>query len=59
MGGALMGIGKRNVELNRAALDVAERIGPIDFNEDGQKCDPFDVVKHLTSDYLKKKLGIA
>ena len=59
MGGALMGIGKRNAELNRAALEVAERIGPIDFNEDGQKCDPFDVVKHLTSDYLKKKLGIA
>ncbi len=58
MGTALMGIGKRNVALNQAALVLAERIGPIDFNEHGQKCDPFDVAKHLTSDYLKEKLGI-
>ena len=58
MGGALLGIGKRNVVLNQAALAVARRIGPIDFNEDGQKCDPMDVVKHLTSDYLMRKLGI-
>ena len=56
MGGALVGIGKRNVKLNAAALKVARRIGPIDFDEDG-KCDPFDPVKHLTSDYLRKKFG--
>ena len=59
MGGALMGIGKRNVNLNQAALKLAQAIGPIDFNEDGKKCDPFDVAKHLTSDYLKEKLGLA
>lgn len=58
MGTALMGIGKRSVELNQQALKVATAIGPIDFNEPGQKCDPFDVVKHLTSDYLKEKLGL-
>lgn len=58
MGAALMGIGKRNKELNQQAVRVAEAIGPIDFNEDGQKCEPMDVVKHLTSDYLKQKLGI-
>ena len=58
MGGALMGIGKRSVRLNQAALSLAERLGPIDFNEGEQNCDPFNVVKHLTSDYLKKKLGI-
>lgn len=56
MGGALMGIGKRNIKLNALALALAKQIGPIDFSEEGGKCDPMDVVKHLTSDYLKKKL---
>ena len=58
MGGALMGIGKRNVVLNTAALKLAKALGPIDFNEGDSKCDPFDVVKHLESDYLKEKLGL-
>ena len=52
-----MGIGKRNKVLNAAALEVAVKIGPIDFDPDG-RCDPFDVAKHLTSDYLKKKLDL-
>ena len=58
MGGALVGIGKLNKKLNKAALKVAKKIGPIDFNEGTGKCDPFDPVKHLTSDYLKDKLGL-
>lgn len=57
MGGALMGMGKRSKTLNAAALKVAQDIGPIDFDPDG-RCDPMDVSKHLTSDYIKKKLGI-
>ena len=57
MAGALMGIGKRNKTLNAAALRVARKIGPIDFDPDG-RCDPMDVTKHLTSDYIKEKLGI-
>jgi 3-methyladenine DNA glycosylase AlkD len=57
MAGALMGIGKRSKELNAAALKVAMKIGPIDFDPDG-RCDPMDVSKHLTSDYVKNKLGI-
>lgn len=57
MASALMGIGKRSRILNAQALEVAQRIGPIDFDPDG-RCDPLDVVKHLTSDYLRKKLGI-
>ncbi len=56
MGGALMGIGKRNEVLNQAALKVARAIGPIHFDESG-KCDPMDVVKHLTSDYLRQKFA--
>lgn len=58
MGGALLGIGKRNASLNKAALALARQIGPIDFNEDGKSCEPLDVEKHLTSDYLRKKLQL-
>jgi len=58
MGGALMGIGKRNVELNSAALKVAHTMGPIDVNSGVTSCEPFDVAKHLTSDYIKNKLNI-
>ena len=57
MAGALMGIGKRNKKLNAAAIKVSRQIGPIDFDPDG-RCDPMDVTKHLTSDYIKKKLGL-
>ena len=57
MAGALMGIGMRSKRLNAAALKVANKIGPIDFDPDG-RCDPMDVAKNLTSDYAKKKLGL-
>ncbi|MBN4059079.1 DNA alkylation repair protein [Endomicrobium sp. AH-315-J14] len=55
IGGALMGIGKRNKTLNQAALKVARKMGPIAHSP---QCDPFDVVKHLTSDALTKKLSL-
>jgi 3-methyladenine DNA glycosylase AlkD len=59
MGGALMGVGRRNKLLNRAAVHAAKAIGPIEFDSDGDRpCEPFDPLKHLTSDHLKKKLGI-
>ena len=58
MGGALMGMGKRNVKLNTAALKVAKIIGPIEIEINGSNCEPFNVVKHLTSDYLKKKFNV-
>ncbi len=57
MANALIGIGKRSRELNSAALRVARKIGPVDFDPDG-RCDPFDPVKHLTSKYLQDKLGV-
>lgn len=57
MAGALMGMGMRSRTLNQAALKVARQIGAIDFDPDG-KCDPYDVVKHLTGDHAKKKLGL-
>jgi len=58
MGGALLGIGKRSVKLNQAALKVANKIGPIPVESGKTQCDPMDISKHLTSDYLKKKLGL-
>jgi hypothetical protein len=58
MGGALMSIGKRNKKLNAAAIKVAKAIGPIHFSDGDKKCEPMNVLKHLTSDYLRNKLGI-
>lgn len=58
MGAALMGIGKRSAVLNAAALAVARAAGPIEFSSASGDCEPFDVVKHLTSDRLKEKLGV-
>jgi hypothetical protein len=58
MGGAMLGIGKRNKALNQATVEIATAIGPIDFNEEGSKCDPMDVLKHLKSDYITEKLGL-
>ena len=59
MGCALMGIGKRNKTLNKAAIRAAKSIGPIDIDYgDDNSCEPLDVLKHLTSDYLKQKLGV-
>ncbi len=57
MGGALLGIGKRNRPLNAAAISLATELGPIDFGEGGGGCEPMDVLKHLTNDSLKKRLG--
>ena len=58
MGGALIGIGKRNKKLNAAAVKAAKAIGPIHFSNGDRKCEPMDVLKHLTSDFLRHKLGL-
>jgi len=40
------------------AIRAAKVIGPVDIDYgDDNSCEPLDVLKHLTSDYLKKKLG--
>jgi len=57
MGGALMSIGKRNKKLNAAAIKLAKAIGPIHFSDGDKKCEPMNVLKHLTSDNLRNKLG--
>ena len=58
MGGALLGIGKRNLVLNTVALKLAKKVGPIAIKSGVSKCEPFDVTKHLTSDYIKEKLAV-
>lgn len=58
MGGALMSIGRRNRKLNAAAITVADAIGPIHFSDGNRKCEPMNVLEHLTSDSLRHKLGI-
>ncbi len=59
MNTALFGIGKRNKQLNSAAIRAVKAIGPvvIDYGEDNS-CQPLDVLKHLTSDYVKNRLGV-
>ena len=57
MSAALMGMGKRNLKLNQAAIKVAKNIGPIPVETGKTNCEPFDVSKHLTSDYLAKKFN--
>ncbi len=57
MGAALMGIGKRNLGLNKASIKVANQMGPIPVESGKTKCDPMDISKHLTSDYLAKKFA--
>lgn len=53
----LMGIGKRNLVLNRSAIAAAKKIGRIDIDYgDDNRCEPLDVLKHLTSDSLTQKL---
>ena len=58
MGCAVMGIGKRNVSLHKTALELAKKLGPIPFESSGDNCAPMDLVKHLTSDYLRSKFKL-
>ena len=44
--------------IRKAAIRAAKAIGPVDIDYgDDNSCEPLDVLKHLTSDYLKKKLA--
>lgn len=48
MNTALFGIGKRNKQLNAAAIRAAKAIGPVDVDYgDDNRCEPLDVLKHL------------
>lgn len=57
MGTALMGMGKRSARLWPEALRLAREISPIDWDATGA-CEPFDVVKHIDNDRVRKNLGV-
>jgi len=54
---ALMGMGKRNARLNKAAIGVAKAVGPVTVDYGDNSCEPLNVLKHLTSDTLKRKFA--
>jgi len=56
MQAALLGIGKRNKTLNTATIAAVKAIGPVS-SDPNDHCEPTDIMKHLTSDYLKKKFA--
>lgn len=57
MNTALMGIGKRNKVLNKAAIKAAKAIGPVDIDYGPDNaCEPLDVLKHLTSEATRSRL---
>ena len=44
-------------QLWKSDIRAARAIGPVDIDYgDDNRCEPLDVLKHLTSDYLKNKL---
>ena len=58
MNSALMGIGKRNKRLNKAAIRAAKKIGPVEIDYgDDNRCEPLDVLKHLKSPALQQRLS--
>ncbi|MEM6468090.1 MAG: DNA alkylation repair protein [Planctomycetota bacterium] len=58
MNTALMGIGKRNLRLNKAAVKAAKSIGPVDIDYgDDNACEPLDVLKHLDRADLRERLA--
>lgn len=53
---SLLSIGKRNAKLNKVAIKAAKAIGPVEVDYGDNSCEVPDVVRHLTSDWLQKKL---
>lgn len=56
MNNALLTIGMRNKELNRKCIGVAKKIGQVHVDYGDNSCQAIDVVKHLTSERILKKL---
>ena len=47
-----------HLDLNAASVALAKRISPIEYDPGDTSCEPFDILKHITSEALRKKLGI-
>ena len=57
MNASMLSIGKRNPHLHEKTLAVAKAIGPVHVDYGDNSCQAPDMVKHLTSESLLKKLG--
>ncbi len=57
MNASMLTIGKRNPHLHEMTLAAARAIGPVHVEYGDNSCEPVDIVKHMTSDWLLKKLG--
>ncbi|MEM8907669.1 MAG: DNA alkylation repair protein [Bacteroidota bacterium] len=57
MNSALLMIGTRSQALHKRALAIAQQIGKIEIDYGANSCEALDVVKHLTSDRVQKKLA--
>jgi 3-methyladenine DNA glycosylase AlkD len=56
MNGSMLSIGKRSINLHSKTLAAAEAIGRVDVDYGDNSCEAVDIVKHMNSDYLLKKL---
>ena len=59
MNTSMLTIGKRNPNLHARTLAAARAIGPVEVDYGDNSCQAPDIVKHLTSDWLLEKLGVA
>lgn len=58
MNNAVWLIGQRNKKLNARALEVTQNVGKVYVDYGDNSCEAIDCVKHLTSDRIKKKVGL-
>ncbi len=58
MNNAVWLIGQRNKELHKRALEVAQNVGKVVVDYGDNSCEAIDCIKHLTSDRIKKKVGL-
>jgi len=57
MNTALLGIGKRSLALNKAVIRAAKKIGPVEVDYGDNSCKAPDILQHMTSPALQKRLG--
>jgi hypothetical protein len=55
--GAFFAVGQRNAPLNKKAIALAKAYAPLHVDYGDNSCLPVDVVRHLTSDRMKKAFG--
>ena len=57
MNNALFAIGQRSKSLNFRCIEIAKKIGKNEVDYGDNSCEAVDVIKHLTSERMKKKFN--